>query len=124
MLPEKWRDTVTKYIVQGTEEVNHKLHSIEFGMIIRTETEAEAKAAETSEAEASEAEVISLHDILGVAHLSGTDTHGHIWAQFGIHPFEELFCAICGAELNEGWMCMDEDDEVCSKHIVIEEEKE
>ena len=65
-------------------------------------------------------ETIRLHDVDGFAVKSGTDQHGRQWSQFTVDPFAEQEpgeCTICGAELHEGWMCLDGGDEVCSEHV-------
>ena len=66
------------------------------------------------------AEIIRLRDVEGLAQKSGTDQHGRQWVQFTVDPFAEQEsgeCSLCGAELEEGWMCLDGGEEVCSEHV-------
>ncbi len=72
-------------------------------------------------------ELIILHDMEGFTRLSGTDQHGCVWIQFEVDYLaeqEDGECSICGAELSEGWMCLDGGDEVCDEHIRYEEDEE
>jgi hypothetical protein len=69
-------------------------------------------------------ETIKLSNIEGIAVKSGTDEHGNIWTQFEVDYFagqEPGECAICGAEIESGWMCMDGGDEVCDSHVEWQE---
>ena len=66
--------------------------------------------------------LIELHDIEGIARLSGTDDHGNNWIQFTVDYFAEQTdgqCSECDAVISEGWVCLDGGEEVCSEHIVI-----
>lgn len=78
--------------------------------------------------EQQEYEVIVLHDIEGIVRKSGTDQYGCNWIQFEVDYLaeqEDGECVICGAELSEGWMCLDGGDEVCDWHVrYVEDEKE
>lgn len=70
-----------------------------------------------------EGEVIVLHDIEGIAVLSGTDQDGLTWTQFEVDSFAEQepgTCDICGKELWSGWVCLDGGDEVCDSHVRFE----
>ena len=65
-------------------------------------------------------ETIRLHDIQGIARLSGIDDNGCEWVQFETDYFADQVdgeCSICGATLTQGWMCLDGGDEVCEEHI-------
>jgi hypothetical protein len=67
-------------------------------------------------------ELIRLHNIEGIARLSGTDEHGCQWLQFEVDAFAEQEsgeCSICGETISEGWTCLDGGDEVCSEHIAV-----
>ena len=69
-------------------------------------------------------ETIRLHNIGGFALLSGTDANGNGWKQFEVDHFAEQEtgeCSICGAELESGWLCLDDGEEVCDDHITYEE---
>jgi hypothetical protein len=62
---------------------------------------------------------IKLSNIEGIR-KSGTDEYGNFWTQFEVDYFadqEPGECAICGAEIESGWMCMDGGDEVCDSHV-------
>jgi hypothetical protein len=66
-------------------------------------------------------ETITLHDVDGIARLSGTDENGCSWTQFEVDSFAEQLpgeCCICGEELWDGWMCLDGGDEVCDSHVI------
>lgn len=70
-------------------------------------------------------EKIILHDVEGIARLSGTDQHGNVWTQFGVDAFADQTegeCCICGATLSEGWLCLDGGDECCDDHVSFTEE--
>ena len=65
-------------------------------------------------------EIIHLWNIVGTAHKSGEDFNGNQWTEFEADSLAEQLpgkCCICGAELENGWMCLDGGDEVCSGHI-------
>ncbi len=64
--------------------------------------------------------IITLKNIEGIARLSGEDENGNLWVQFEVDSFAEQSpgeCSICGAELWEGWLCLDGGEEVCDEHI-------
>jgi hypothetical protein len=68
------------------------------------------------------AHTVRLHDVQGVAVLTGTDQHGSTWTQFTVDPFagqEEGECSVCGQPLTEGWLCLDGGGEVCDQHVLI-----
>lgn len=50
------------------------------------------------------------------------DTEGAYWTPFDVDHFAEQTegeCYICGEELSNGWLCLDDSSmEVCDKHIV------
>lgn len=76
-------------------------------------------------------EKIRLHNIEGIARLSGTDENDCQWIQFKIDPMAGecdcegpecnpetcprfvTECSVCGALVSAGWMCLDGGDEVC-----------
>ena len=63
---------------------------------------------------------IKLHNIEGIARLSGEDKNGNKWLQFEVDYLagqEDGKCSICGAALPQGWMCLDGGEEVCTNHI-------
>ncbi len=65
-------------------------------------------------------ETITLTNIKGIARKSGTDENGNEWIEFEVDAFAEQLpgeCSICGAELEEGWQCLDGGDEVCDEHV-------
>lgn len=65
-------------------------------------------------------EVIVLTSLTGFARKNGTDENGNEWIQFYVDYLageEAGECSICGAELDAGWMCLDDGDEVCDSHI-------
>lgn len=79
---------------------------------------------QAEEPEEPAARVICLHDVDGIAVLSGTDEDGCTWTQFTVDEFAEQqpgICGICGAELRSGWMCGDGGEEVCDDHVQIME---
>lgn len=48
------------------------------------------------------------------------------WVHFVVDYFAEQLpgeCCICGAELESGYLCLDGGDEVCSEHVVIEDDR-
>lgn len=66
--------------------------------------------------------VIKLHDVEGFARKSGIDQDGLTWIEFEVDYFadqEPGECSICGKEIEDGWLCLDGGDEVCSKHVKI-----
>jgi len=67
------------------------------------------------------AETITLYDVeRGIGRASGTDERGNIWIEFGVDTFADEFpgeCSICGAELMEGFTCLDGGEEVCRAHV-------
>ena len=74
-----------------------------------------------------EQEVIVLHDVGGIAVLDGIDENGSRWMQFEVDEFAEQEpgeCSICGAEMTEGWVCLDGGDEVCDEHVFFEEDED
>lgn len=74
-----------------------------------------------------EQEKIILHDIEGIARLSGTDEHGCNWVQFEVDYLaeeEDGECSICGETISSGWLCLDGGDEVCSEHVSFAEQEE
>ena len=65
---------------------------------------------------------IRLHDIEGIARLSGTDAAGNKWIQFEVDYLAEQQdgeCSICSAVVASGWICLDGGDEVCAEHVEI-----
>ena len=56
---------------------------------------------------------------------NGYDENGALWVTFEVDYFAEQtdgVCSICGADLSEGYMCMDDaSQEVCMDHVNIEE---
>lgn len=65
-------------------------------------------------------ETITLRNIEGIALKTGTDLHGCQWTEFTVDHFAEQEageCAICGASLESGWLCLDGGEEVCSTHV-------
>ena len=65
-------------------------------------------------------ETIKLSDVSGIARKSGTDQYGNQWIQFEVDTLAEQEpgeCSICGAELWQGWMCLDGGEDVCSEHV-------
>ena len=74
-----------------------------------------------------ELRVIRLHDVYGIARLSGTDGDGCTWTQFEVDAFAEQesgTCSICGTEISSGWLCGDGGEEVCDEHVEILDAKE
>lgn len=72
-------------------------------------------------------ETITLHDVEGWWHKTGVDRDGCIWREFEVDYFagqEPGECAICGAELDSGWMCLDGGGEVCHSHVEFAENNE
>lgn len=87
-------------------------------------------------------EKVRLHDIEGVARLSGTDENGNAWIEFELDPFaadcdcdgEECEfdtcprlgtdCDICGDRIDSGWTRLDGGEDVCSVHIEFADEAE
>ena len=70
-------------------------------------------------------EKIILHDIQGIARANGTDEHGNMWVEFEVDSFAEQLpgeCSICGAEVVDGWLCMDGGEEICDTHVEYAEE--
>lgn len=56
----------------------------------------------------------------------GEDEHGCNWMTFEVDYLaeqEDGTCAICGATLSEGWLCLDGAEEVCSDHIELDEKE-
>ena len=72
-------------------------------------------------------ETITLHNVeRGMCHASGTDEHGNLWTEFEVDHMAEQSsgeCCICGAELEEGFMCMDGGEEICHDHVEYAEDK-
>lgn len=72
-----------------------------------------------------ELRTIHLHDLDGIDTFTGTDDDGCVWTQFEVDTLAEQLpgiCAICGAELQSGWLNMDNGgEEVCSDHIQLSE---
>ena len=65
-------------------------------------------------------ETVKLTNIEGIARKSGIDDDGCEWIEFDTDYFAEQepgVCAICGATIESGWMCLDGGDEVCSEHV-------
>ena len=63
----------------------------------------------------------------GIAYHSGYDGNGLRWSQFIVDHFvgqENGICAVCGAEIEDGWYRGDGGNEVCDSHIIIQEEME
>jgi hypothetical protein len=70
-------------------------------------------------------ETIRLYNVVGFARKSGTDDHGSEWLEFEVDGFAEQepgMCSICGAEIESGWMCLDDGQEVCDQHVEYTEE--
>ena len=68
-------------------------------------------------------DTITLTNVEGISRISGTDEHGNQWLTFEVDYFAEQesgTCAICSAELESGWLCLDGGDEVCDSHIIRE----
>lgn len=69
--------------------------------------------------------IIRMHDLDGIDTFTGTDDDGCVWTQFVVDTFAEQLpgtCAICGAELQNGWLNLDNGgEEVCDSHIEITE---
>lgn len=69
-------------------------------------------------------EIIKLTNIKGISRLSGEDANGAHWTQFGVDYLaeqEDGECSICGAAINEGWLCLDGGEEVCQHHVDLPE---
>lgn len=69
-----------------------------------------------------EPEMIRLTNIEGFSVLSGKDSAGADWKQFSVDYLAEQLpgeCAICGAILESGWLCLDDGEEVCDEHVLI-----
>lgn len=74
--------------------------------------------------EASTVETILLHNIGGIGRKSGSDANGNRWIEFEVDAFAEQIageCAICGAAIDNGWMCLDGGEEVCAPHVEFDE---
>lgn len=69
--------------------------------------------------------MITLHDVTGISHKSGTDQQGNSYVEFDADSLAEQLpgeCAICGEKIEAGWLRLDEGDEVCPDHIQLIEE--
>lgn len=65
---------------------------------------------------------ITLTNVEGISRISGTDEHGNQWITFEVDHFAEQLpgqCAICDAELEAGWLCLDGGEEVCDHHVSL-----
>ena len=65
---------------------------------------------------------IHLHHLEGETTFSGTDDKGLVWSQFIISELSDevpAICAICRQEINTGWHCIDNGDEICNCHVTI-----
>jgi len=72
-----------------------------------------------------ETKEITLHDVEGIARKSGTDQHGCTWIEFEVDYLAEQLpgtCAICGLELESGWLCGDDSSEICDDHVTFAED--
>lgn len=72
-------------------------------------------------------ETITLYDVdrEWYMHASGKDEHGCIWTAFEVDTFADQFpgeCSICGAEIMEGFQCLDGGEEVCHAHVQYAED--
>jgi hypothetical protein len=104
------RDTCGKAVVIGTGNVNTR--------------EAHPAPLYAPESKPQEENTIRLHDVQGIVHKDGIDEHGNAWTMFTVDYLAEQEpgeCVICGAELEEGWMCLDGGNEVCASHVEIAE---
>ena len=66
---------------------------------------------------------VVLHDVEGIARKTGVDRHGATWVEFEVDYLAEEqpgTCAICGAEIESGWMCLDGGEEICDDHVRYE----
>lgn len=68
-------------------------------------------------------ETILLHNVGGIGRKSGSDANGNRWIEFEVDAFGGYpgECAICGAEIDSGWMCLDGGEEVCASHVEFDE---
>ncbi len=65
-------------------------------------------------------EQITLHGVEGFVRKSGIDENGNEWVQFDVDYLAEQVpgnCVICSNEIESGFMCLDDGDEVCSYHV-------
>ena len=55
-----------------------------------------------------------------ISKITGTDTDGLTWSSFLVDQLAEQLpgvCSICNAEIEDGFLCLDGGDEVCTKYI-------
>ena len=53
---------------------------------------------------------------------SGIDPYGAFWVPFETDSFADqdtAECAICEAEIESGYLCMDGGEEVCAEHVTV-----
>jgi hypothetical protein len=68
---------------------------------------------------------IILHGVEGIARKTGTDQNGCQWIEFDVDYLaeqEDGECSICGRRISSGWLCLDGGDEVCARHVEIEDQ--
>ena len=62
-------------------------------------------------------ETIILHDVDGLTgSRHGYDNDGSHWTEFEL----DCTCTICDATINNGWLCIDSGDEVCTDHVLTD----
>lgn len=62
------------------------------------------------------AKVLLYDDGMGIARISATGPNGTHWIEFEVDHFAEQTpgeCSECGAEIEEGFLCLDDGSEVC-----------
>lgn len=50
------------------------------------------------------------------------DENNCVWTKFNVDYFAEQLpgtCAICGKEIEDGWMCLDTGEEICDDHVRV-----
>ena len=71
--------------------------------------------------------IIIKDDGQGISRKSGTDQDGLEWIHFEVDWLalqEYGLCGICGENIESGWMCLDDGEEICDEHVeFIEGEK-
>jgi hypothetical protein len=66
------------------------------------------------------ANIITLHNVGGIAIQSGQDAQGNQFTQFFVDYLalqEDGECAQCAAAIDAGWVCVDGGEEYCFEHI-------